>query len=117
MEKIFMRPGIKSKSQSANLIESSIRLKNSIQENSQIQKIMTEESRECLKERELDRLTTSHISLEVLLKKNKCIETTIKLILKKIQKMTSLMKKWMKLKLQHQVNSSTKFTISLKHLS
>jgi hypothetical protein len=55
-------------------------------------KIMIEENKECLREREKDGQKTTLTSLEDSQKKNKCIETTSKLILKMIQKMIMLMK-------------------------
>jgi len=81
-----MKPGGKLKKLSGYSIEHSIKLRNSKLESLSILIIMSEEKKECFKEREKDGQTTTHISLEVLLKKNSNIETILKLISKKIQK-------------------------------
>jgi hypothetical protein len=64
-------------------------LRNSIQESLLTQKITKEENKECLKKRDKDGLRTTLISLEGLLKKNKCTGTISRVILKETQKMIS----------------------------
>lgn len=108
MEKIYMKHGGILKNQSRNLTEYSTELRNSIQENLQIQKITTEENKECLKERDKDGLKTILISLADLLKMNKCIETTSNLILKEILKMISLKRNQMNMLLLQLVISNSR---------
>jgi hypothetical protein len=59
-----MRHGIKLKHLLKNLIESSIKLKNMMQGNLLIQKIMKEEKKECLIRKDKDGQKIIHISLE-----------------------------------------------------
>lgn len=114
MARICMKHGIKSKLQSRNSIESSIRLRNLIQGSSMILKTTTEERIECQKEREKDGLKITHTSSEDSQKKNSYIETTTKLIWKMTQKMIML-KICLIRKLQlRRGSSSSENTISLK---